>query len=115
MAEHTRKVRLLDAPGHSEPLDIELRWIGNKDMVASARPMDDLSEDEKQKQFLERFAQHCIKSWSAGDYSPTSGLALLLKLQDADGSALNALISRSIPPEDFKIPRLVDATDLGNE
>lgn len=115
MAEHTRKVRLLDAPGHSKPLDIELRWIGNRDMVASARPMDDLGDDEKQKQFLERFAQHCIKSWKPGEYSVTSGLALLMKLKDADGPALNELINRAVPPEAFKVPRLVDADDLGNE
>ncbi|MGE0206004.1 MAG: hypothetical protein AB7E70_19390 [Hyphomicrobiaceae bacterium] len=114
MAERTRKVRLLDAPDHGT-LDLELRWIGNKDMRASAQPLADASEDERYRLFLERFAQHVIKSWSAGDYSVTSGLALLMKLKDADGDALNAIINRTLDPADFGVPRLVDPDDLGNE
>lgn len=115
MAERTRKVTLLDAPGHDKPLVLELRWIGNKDMRASARPMDDLDDEQRQQALLERFAAHCIKSWSAGEYTPEAGLALLVQLKDADGDALNAMIARTVEPADFGVPRLVDAGDLGNE
>jgi hypothetical protein len=116
MAERTRKVRILDAPDHGT-LDIELRYIGNKDMAASSQPMADLTPEQRSKLFLERFAQHCIKSWSAGDYSVTGGLALLLKMEQLDGgyAALNDMINRASDAAWFGIPRLVDVEDLGNE